>query len=340
MYFSGGCSKLMSNRVWQVAWVTAAVVLLAIGAIVAMRLAGGLKSVPAERVLPDHGGQIEYVVCVVNTARHARLRNARLVTGIVNALPQRVRVTILTNDRASLIVARDPAPGRVDFVELPEKSSFTIWPQDPFLVLADTNGRNLLLASAEFERADDRAIAEYLARHLGWQCRTSELCFEGGNIVSTGRHVLIGAMTIRYNAVRLEISDAEVVRRFEQELGTEVLVLGPLPQPVGHIDMAVTPLSADRLAVADPGEGARLAREQLDEHPDQVTVFERFCQEQYFGHASIRALHDREGKLIHPATVVEVEPGEAASRTTAVEPKPESDGMAALLKQMAEFSND
>ena len=46
------------------------------------------------------------------------------------------------------------------------------------------------------------------------------------------------------------------------------------------------------------------------------------------------------GETIHPATVVEVEPGEAASRTTAVEPKPESDGMAALLKQMAEFSND
>ena len=81
---------------------------------------------PACELLADDAGAITHVVCVVNSARRATLRNADLVTRIVNALPERVHVTILTNDRPAFIVARDPHPGRVDLADLPAESSFTI----------------------------------------------------------------------------------------------------------------------------------------------------------------------------------------------------------------------
>ncbi len=285
--------------------VLAAIVLLAIGAAVVLcHVHRQSAPPPAWQVVADDAGAIRHVVCLVNSARRSTLRNASLVTKIVNALPPRAHVTILSNDRAAFIVARNPHPDRVDFVNLPTKCDFTIWPQDPFLVLSGPQRRQCLLASAEFDRADDRLIAQRLAEHLGFEHRTSELAFQGGNIVVGARHALIGAETIRHNAIRLDISDEEAVRRFQQELGRPVIVLGPLPQPVGHVDMVVTPLDEHHLALADPSVGARLAGQQLDAHPGQVRAFERSCEEQYFGDPRIQVLRDREGKEIRPQKIV------------------------------------
>jgi len=110
--------------------------------------------------------------------------------------------------------------------------------------------------------------------------------------------------TIRTNALRLEISDEEVVRRFSRELGRQVVVLGPLPQPVGHIDMMLAPLGPDRLVLGDLSWGVRLAREQLRAAPEDVEAFEQYCEEQYFGHPDIRALRGSEGRLVRPPLVV------------------------------------
>jgi len=260
---------------------------------------------PVDRLLSDQGGSIEHVVCVVNTARRAALRNAGVVTGIINALPPRVKVTILTNDRAALIVARDPHPGRVTFLDLPGDSSFTIWPQDPFLVLRGAEGKTALLAGRQFARADDRLIAARLAEHLGWELRQSDLSFEGGNIVCSEHRALIGADTIADNALRMELDAEEIVRKFQHELGRKVIVLGPSPQPVGHIDMAITPLGDNRIVVADTAWGARLARRDMQDSPEKVKAFETACETQYFGLPEIKSLLDVEGKAIVPPKVIE-----------------------------------
>ncbi len=282
-----------------------AVAFLVIGVMVVIRPFG--RPSPADppwQVLSDDSGEIRHVACVVNSARRAVLRNAALVTQIVNALPPSTKVTILTNDRAAFTVARNPHPQRVDFVELPSEHDFTIWPQDPFLVLLGRQGQPCLLGSAEFDRADDRLLVKGLAEHLGCKHRTSKLAFQGGNLVVGTRHVFIGVETIRHNALRLNISDEETVHRFQEELGRTVIVLGPLPQPVAHIDMVVTPLDAHHLAVADPSAGARLARAQLDKQPDTVGNFERSCEALYFGHPQIDVVHDRKGKEIRTQRIV------------------------------------
>lgn len=256
-------------------------------------------------LLPDVGARPKAAVISVTSARRAALRNAGLVTNIVNGFPPSLRFVVLTNDLAAFTVSRNDDPQRVRFVELPVKSPITIWTQDPFLVLEPdaATGGPTLLRSRGFERADDRLMAAAIAEASGYALRDSELSFEGGNIVSDRQHVLIGANTIRYNAVELGTSESEVVLRFERELGRPVLVLGPVPQPVSHIDMAVTPLGDGRIAVADPAWGAAIAEAQLEDDPGAVEAFERLCEEEFFGHPDIRGITAGGGVLERPDVV-------------------------------------
>lgn len=255
-------------------------------------------------LLPDTAGQIEQVVCHVNSARRAVLRNAELVTNIVNALPPRIKVVLTVNDRADFTVANNPWPDRVRFIELAPDQHYTIWPQDPFLVLRTDAGKTRLLVSAQFDRADDRQIAQRLADELGYECDVSTLSFEGGNITADEQTVFLGADTVMFNIARLRLDEAEVLRRFETQLGRPVLVIGPSPQPVGHLDMMLTPIGGRRLVLADPAAGADLARQQLDDDPDSVAAFEQHCEETFFGRPDIRELTDAEGHTIAAPEVV------------------------------------
>jgi hypothetical protein len=256
-------------------------------------------------LLPDVGARPKAAAISVTSARRAALRNAGLVTNIVNGLPRSLRFIVLTNDLAAFTVSRNDDPQRVRFIELPGESPITIWTQDPFLVLEPdaATGRPTLLRSRGFERADDRLMAAAIAGAGGYAVRDSELTFEGGNIVSDRQHILIGANTIRYNALELGTNEREVALRFERELGRPVLVLGPVPQPVSHIDMAVTPLGEGRVAVADAAWGAAIAEAQLDDDPDAVEEFERSCEEQFFGHPDIVGITSGAGVLERPEVV-------------------------------------
>ena len=250
------------------------------------------------QLLPDVGGGPRVAAISVNSARRATLRNADLITNIVNGLP--ARFVVLTNDRSAFTVARNDQPGRVRFLDLPFKSPITIWTQDPFLVLSGPGDEVTLLTSKTFERADDRLMAEVIAKDGGYRVQASGLSFEGGNIVSDTENILIGANTIRRNAIDLDVPDAEVVVRFEEELGRRVLVVGPFPQPIAHIDMAITPLGDGRIAVADSAAGAAIAERALEEDPASVAAFERWCEEHFFGDPAISELKGAEGPLKAP----------------------------------------
>jgi hypothetical protein len=250
-------------------------------------------------LLPDVGAPPSLVAVNVNSARRATLRNADLITNLVNGLPSSTRFLVLTNDRAAFTVTRNDRPERVQFLEVPIERSTTIWTQDPFLVLSD--GRDItLLASRDFERADDRIMANVISEAAGYRMKRSGLFFEGGNIVSDAEHVLIGANTIRRNAIELKVPEQEVVLRFEEELGRRVLVIGPVPQPIAHIDMMLTPLGDGRLALADPAAGAQIAERALASDPESVAAFESWTEEHFFGHPRIRQVSLRDGALTAP----------------------------------------
>ena len=105
---------------------------------------------------------------------------------------------------------------------------------------------------------------------------------------------------MRYNVAELGVGEREIVLRFERELGRRVLVVGPFPQPVAHIDMVVTPLGDGRVAVADAAAGAEIARKQLEVDPRAVEEFETSCEEEFFGHPSITELTLADGVALPP----------------------------------------
>jgi N-dimethylarginine dimethylaminohydrolase len=220
----------------------------------------------------------------------------------------------------------------VHFIELPGDNPITIWPQDPFLVLAPgaDGERPTLLTSKEFDRAGDRLMAETVAESAGLELRASELSFEGGNIVSDAEHVFVGENTIRHNAHVLNESLVEVVLRLQEELGRRVLVVGPYPQPVAHLDMILTPLGEGRLALADSAAGARIGERALAEDPGSVAAFERLCEERFFGDPRIRELPLRDGSKSEP-------PRLAGQTQTMIELSralaPVLDGVAASLEE-------
>ena len=280
---------------------------------------------PAARLLGDSSGRIELAVVSVNSARRSSLRNAALVSSIINHLPERARILILASDREAFSIASNPWPERIRFVDMPADFALTIWPQDPFLVLRGEHGSRLL-ASPEFKRADDREMARILSDFLGLPLEYSMLAFEGGNIVADESHVFIGANTIRYNAIRLNLPEAEIGRRFQDQLGKAVIVVGPAPQPIGHIDMMLTPLGDRRLLLADPGWGARLARLDLEQDPGAVRAFENGSEDNFFGLAGVTELPARDGGTIRAPEIV------GASRA-AVE---DSSNIAAAIDRLGE----
>lgn len=251
-------------------------------------------------LLADTEGKISAVALSINSARRAALRNAPAVGNLVNALPAGTAISIFANDLSAFTVVDNREGAAVQFVELPADNPITIWPQDPFLVLQGPAGDQptTLLMSKTFERAGDANMARHLGESRGYQLRQSSLHFEGGNIVSDEEHVLIGANTIRFNALERNVGDNEVGLAFQSELGKPVLVVGPFPQPVAHIDMMLTPLGDGRMAVADASMGLAVVEKALAENPVSVTRFERYCEEQFFGHPSITGVRGKEGELI------------------------------------------
>jgi len=271
-------------------------------------------------LMADVGGPMRLVVCSVNSARRSALRNAPLVSQIISVLPPNVHVLLLVNDRGAFRVAANPWPDRVSFVELPEDVPITIWPQDPFVVLSPKGGSVELLVSNHFERASDVQMAVAIASHLGWQYKKSTLSFEGGNIVSDGELVFVGADTIRYNTVHLGQPEHEVVEEFERQFGRTLYVVDRVPQVVAHIDLILTPLGGRVVALADSRWGARLAEQALAEDPGGVAAFERYCERMFLGHEDIAQVRNVEGGTIRSPTIVG-RTSEAVAASLAIAPQ-------------------
>ena len=171
-------------------------------------------------------------------------------------------------------------------------------------------------------------MATLVADTYGYETAESKLFFEGGNIVADERHVFIGADTIRYNANRWMATEDQIVALFEQELGRRILVIGPTPQPIGHIDMMLTPLGNGRVALADAGIGATVVEQAINADGGAVRDFEQATESYFFGAPEIKRLAAAGGKGME-APELAGKTGEivAASKNVA----PLLDGIAAAL---------
>ncbi len=252
------------------------------------------------QLLADHGGPLAVVVTAVNSARRSALRNADLISNIVTALPTSTKVFILSNDRQAFTIENNKQRYDVEFIDIPTDNPITIWPQDPFLVLQDNKGSIKLLKSKQFSRAGDDYMANAIANKLEIPIINSALTFEGGNIVADNDYIYIGANTIAMNAEALGINEVAVVELFQNELGREVVVIGPVPQPIPHIDMMLTPLGNKKIVVADSRLAADIVATTLENNPERISTFERDTEANFFGHPAIETIQLDDDTQLQP----------------------------------------
>ena len=125
-----------------------------------------------EKIMADVGSEIRLVACSATSARMSSLRNAELVSNIVNGLPQDVHVLLLVNDRSAFSTSTNNR--RVTFVEMPPESDISIWPQDPFVVVQGKSTTKLI-TPCSFNREDDERMPKQLASILNVEVVHSEM---------------------------------------------------------------------------------------------------------------------------------------------------------------------
>ena len=273
-------------------------------ALVFLSCGSAVEAAPNEyRLLADTGAAISSVAISLNSARRTSLRNAELVTHLLQRLPGDIRFTVLSDDPGVFTDAAASWPPRIKLLEESTPRPLTIWTQDPFLVLTSRSGTTRLLMARQFDRSGDAAMAKQIAASHGFEIIASELDFDGGNIVSDESFAFVGANTVRLNAQRRQLHEVAIAERFESELGRNVLVVGPYPQPVGHIDMLLTPLGRKRIALADAGAGAAIAMQALTVDAAEVLAFETAAEENFFGLRGVESLALPNGSTVTPPKV-------------------------------------
>lgn len=250
----------------------------------------GTRDLGPSQVLDNTRGRIQAVRLQwpdETDPRAARAHEA-MFRDLLTKLPANVKFEVVAESggehrlRELIREARIPNPERVEIHSMGLRSNreelyqgMSMWTRDGAVVLTRVqDGQEIVLLPHSFR--DDGQVDRYLnrvilqgtgeapaslANHPGILVRRSTLDFEGGNIVANGRHVLISPDTIQDNVKRLNLTQEQVVQRFQQEFGREVIVASP--EPDFHIDMGLNFLDDHTVMVASP----RLAERLLENQP-------------------------------------------------------------------------
>lgn len=111
-------------------------------------------------------------------------------------LPATTHVTVLAHEKAidqlkGMLVAsgRD---GHATIVTGPQDLEFSVWAQDPYVVMQDEVGGTSLLQPVAFDRRGDDGIAGLLADSTSIRIRRSSLWFQGGDVLVGDDFILVG----------------------------------------------------------------------------------------------------------------------------------------------------
>ena len=213
---------------------------------------------------------------------------------LFRTLPATVRLTVIvhpkTADLVDELLATAGREATTTVLATGHDRRFTVWAQDPCLVLEGEDGTPTLLTPPRFDREQDIDVVELLAAAGGVGVQRSPLCFQGGDVLVGDDFALVGRSSVNDTLDHLEqgdgeLRDTDVTDRFEQTLGCKVVVVdtgGALPEgrmrtisvkgrdvleilpggwqnphPLGHLDMFVTlagrgPSGRYRLLVGSP----------------------------------------------------------------------------------------
>lgn len=155
-------------------------------------------------------------------------------------LPPTTRLTVLVDPRAADVldelVATAGRQATTTMVPADHGLRFTVWAQDPCLVLQDDDAQTTLLTPLIFDRQQDAGTVGLVARATGAQARPSSLRFHGGYVLVGDDFVLVGRDCREATLETLEREEATTIvgeqarteraaARFREELGSDRRVL-------------------------------------------------------------------------------------------------------------------
>jgi hypothetical protein len=248
------------------------------------------------RAVSSAHGPLTHVLCSYPEAAARQSTYRAIYADLFARLPVATRLTLVCapgarDDLRELIAASSPARD-ARLIEASEGARFSVWSQDPFVVLRDGDD-TWLLEPARFHRRDDAAIARALESEGVARPRRSSLRFHGAHVLVGDDFALVGrdcldasggdpegferALGVRVVFVGTELS---VPKEELREVDGRVHVLYDdvgVAQPLSHLDMFVSlagrgPSGAYRLLVGSP----ELADGILEREPSEHGMAELF----------------------------------------------------------------
>ena len=150
--------------------------------------------------------------------REAAVRRGyrRVYADLLARLPTSTRLTVLVHPGAADVLAelleRSGRDATTTVVPSGEDLRFSVWAQDPCVVLHDGRDGTALLVPARFDRQQDARAVEVVAEAIGAEVVPSPLAFHGGDVLAADDFVLIGRHSLEATVATLADDPASASR--------------------------------------------------------------------------------------------------------------------------------
>lgn len=151
------------------------------------------------RIVSSAHGSIDHILLTYPRYVQGELSYERVYADLLAKLPKRTEVTIFVHPRVEAdlrrVVERTREGATTNLVVSPDFLNFTVWAEDPYVVIQDTDPASTatyLVEPMTFNRSGDALIAERIAQASPFQSTQSPLYFQGGNVLIGDDFVMLG----------------------------------------------------------------------------------------------------------------------------------------------------
>jgi hypothetical protein len=180
-------------------------------------------SAPAVRAVSSAHGLLRRLLVQYPVEATVRPAYRRVYAELFGALPHHTELVVLVAPQVEEILWDDLAAAdrAAVVVRAPSDLRFSVWAQDPCVVVEDDDGAITLLEPAAFHRVGDRSTVRLIAEAIGARVQQTNIDFEAGDVVVTDDVVLLGRTSRALD---------------EGLLGRPTLQVGPRWPPVRNAD--------------------------------------------------------------------------------------------------------
>lgn len=151
------------------------------------------------RIVSSAHGSIDHLLLAYPRYVQGQLSYERVFSDLLDQLPRSTEVTIFVHpqvqDDLRRVVETTRRDSTTNLVIAPEFLNFTVWAEDPYVVVQDLDPGSeatYLVEPFTFNRSGDALIAERVAQASPLQSTQSPLYFQGGNVLIGDDFVLLG----------------------------------------------------------------------------------------------------------------------------------------------------